>query len=410
MGDLGILFLLRYLRKGEKKMVEQATATKRFLTVGSLLRPDTLLTYKEKISTREDISYPFYNDFEGYKEAEDEAVASVADEQVKRHFPEVTDGEFSKSMWHLDFVWGLHGVKRYIADHGYFFRDHDGCNHYETRQDIGIRITDKLNGKNHAFLHHFKRLKELAPEGSTLKQCIPSPSHIFGELRMSDNIGGEVYQTSDALKADLSSAYKDFLKEYAEIGGTIIQLDDCLWELFAEDNPNSPFTGEGIDQEEMLGLANEFIDLNNDVIAYAHELGLKVYTHNCRGNYSSRNMGAGSYENIAPLFLEKQNYDRFYLEWDDERAGSLEALQAFKNKPETEVVLGFLSSKTATLEDKEEILSRLKKATEYISKDKLYLSHQCGFASTDEGNELTEEQQWKKIEQGQEIAQEFWGE
>lgn len=391
-------------------MVKQAVSTKRFLTVGSLLRPEDLLEYKEKISKRDDITYPFYEDFEGYKEVENKAVASVVKEQVKRHFPEVTDGEYSKSMWHLDFVWGLHGIKRYIADHGYFFRDHDGCNHYETRQDIGIHIEDKLNGKDHAFIQHFKRLQELAPEGSKLKQCIPSPSHIFGELRMSDNIGGNVYGTSDELKKDLAQAYKDFIKEYAEVGGTILQLDDCLWEMFAEDNPNSPFTGDDVNQEEIFGLANEFIELNNDVIAYAHELGLRVYTHNCRGNYSSRNMGAGSYENIAPLFLEKQNYDRFYLEWDDERAGSLEALQAFKDKPETEVVLGFLSSKTSTLENKEEILESLENATAYIPKENLYLSHQCGFASTDEGNELTEEEQWKKIEQGQEIAFEFWGE
>lgn len=391
-------------------MVKQAVATKRFLTVGSLLRPQDLLDYKEKIEHRDDIQYPFYKDFEGYKEVEDKAVAAVVKEQVSRDFPEITDGEYSKSMWHLDFVWGLHGVKRYIADHGYFFRDHDGHNHYETRQDIGIKIEAPLNGKNHTFIQHFKRLQELAPEGAVLKQCIPSPSHIFGELIWSDNIGGSVYQTTDELKKDLAQSYKDFLKEFAEAGGSIIQFDDCLWELFAEDNPNSPFTGEKVNPDEVFGLAHEFIDLNNETIAYAHELGLKVYTHNCRGNYDSRNMGAGSYEKIADLFLEKQNYDRFYLEWDDERAGSLEALKVFKNKPNTEVVLGFLSSKTRTLEDKEAVIASLEKATEYVSKENLYLSHQCGFASCDGGNELSHEEQWAKVEQGQEIAAEFWGE
>lgn len=391
-------------------MVKQAVATKRFLTVGSLLRPEELLKYKEQIEHRDDIVYPFYSDFEGYREVEDKAVESVVQEQIKNHFPEITDGEYSKSMWHLDFVWGLNGIKRYIADHGYFFRDHDDHNHYETRRDIGLLIESRLDGKNHPFLDHFKRLDKLAPEGSSLKQCIPSPSHIFGELSWSDNIGGDVYQTTDDLKSDLIQSYKDFLKEYAQAGGTIIQFDDCLWEIFAEDNPNSPFTGKGIDHEEVLGLANEFIELNNEVIEFAHDLGLKVYTHNCRGNYDSRNMGAGSYEKIAHLFLEKQDYDRFYLEWDDDRAGSLEALAVFKDKISTEVVLGFLSSKTRTLEDKESILNSLEKATEYIPKDRLYLSHQCGFASCDGGNELSHEEQWKKIEQGQEIAFEFWGE
>lgn len=138
-------------------------------------------------------------------------------------------------------------------------------------------------------------------------------------------------------------------------------------------------------------------------------MGLKVYTHNCRGNYESRSASDGTYESIAHLFLEKQNYYRFYLEWDDERAGSIKALQAFKDR-DVEVVLGLLSSKTNTLDDKERVLDLLEKASEIIDKDRLYLSHQCGFASCDEGNELSIDEQWAKIDQGQEIAKEFWGE
>ena len=156
-------------------------------------------------------------------------------------------------------------------------------------------------------------------------------------------------------------------------------------------------------------MANEFIDLNNQVIAYAHELGLKVYAHNCRGNYQSRSASDGSYESIAHLFLEKQNYDRFYLEWDDERAGSIDALKVFKDK-KPEIVLGLLSSKTSGLDDEKRVLELLEKASTIIDKDRLYLSHQCGFASCDEGNELTIDEQWKKIDQGQKIAKEFWAE
>ncbi len=398
----------------EKQQDQNATETKvsskRFLTVGSLLRPQDLLNYKTKIEHRDDITYPFYDEFEGYKETEDKAVAQVVEDQVERNFPEITDGEFSKSLWHLDFLWGLSGVRRFIADHGYFFRDKDEESKFETRKDIGIDIEDHLHGHHHPFIEHYERLEELVPEGAHLKQCIPSPSHIFGELSWSPNIGGKVYATTEEFKTDLITAYEEFLTDYAKAGGKVIQFDDCLWELFADDNPNSPFTGGSDNYADKVNLAQEFIDLNNTVMAYAHDLGLKVYTHNCRGNYSSRNMGGGSYEKIAPIFLEKQNYDRFYLEWDDERAGSLKALEAFKNKPDTEVVLGFLSSKTNTLEDEEHILSQLEKAATYLPKDKLYLSHQCGFASCDGGNELTIEQQWAKIEQGQEIAYKFWGE
>lgn len=391
-------------------MTETAIKTKRFLTVGSLLRPESLLEYKQQIEHRDDIAYPFYESFDGYKETEDKAVESIVAEQAARNFPEITDGEYSKSMWHLDFVWGLNGIRRYIAEHGYFFRDLDQEGNYETRKDIGLDIQEPLNGHNHTFIDHFTRLKAVAPENAALKQCIPSPSHIYGELSWSDNIGGKVYESTDALKVDLIQSYKDFLSEFSEAGGEIIQFDDCLWELFAEDNPHSPYSGSDFDNSEILGLANEFIDLNNTVIDFAHSLGLKVYTHNCRGNYDSRNMGAGSYSKIAHLFLEKQNYDRFYLEWDDDRAGDLSALSVFKNKPETEVVLGFLSSKSAELDDEDFIYKRLEEATQYVPKDKLYLSHQCGFASCDGGNELTAEQQWAKIVQGQEIAFKFWGE
>ncbi|MBM0046950.1 5-methyltetrahydropteroyltriglutamate--homocysteine methyltransferase [Anaerococcus sp. mt242] len=381
--------------------------SERFLTVGSLLREEELLKYKNEIEHRDDITYPFYNDIEGYKEAEDNAVKKVVDAQIEHGLPQITDGEYSKSLWHLDFVWGLHGVKRFIDESGYFFREKDNEEKYETRKDIGIKLTDKLNGKNHPFIDDFKRLKELAGD-KKVKQCIPSPSHIYGELSLFGRLDDGYYARKiDEFEEDLKTSYKEFLDEYKNAGGEIIQFDDCLWELFSEDNEDSPFS-EDSTQAEKKELALKFININNDIIAYAHNLGLKVYTHNCRGNYDSRSMSDGSYESIADLFLEKQNYDRFYLEWDDERAGSINALNAFKNK-DNEVVLGLLSSKTNTLDDEKRVKELLEKASQIIDKDRLYLSHQCGFASCDGGNELTIDEQWQKIDQGQKIAEEFWG-
>ena len=382
--------------------------SKRFLTVGSLLRPKELLEFKDEIRKRDDITYPFYDDLDGYKKTEDEAVAEVVKAQKDHGLVEITDGEFSKSLWHLDFVWGLHGVERYISDSGYLFRDKGNEGVYETRKDIGIKFIDKINGKNHPFIDHFKRLKELAGDVE-IKQCIPSPSHVYGEQALFGGLNNNGYYdgNADEFEKDLKESYKDFLKEFKEAGGEIVQFDDCLWEIFSDDNNNAIVEqGGGKPSEE---LAYKFIDINNEVIDYGHELGLKVYTHNCRGNYESRSASDGTYESIAHLFLEKQNYDRFYLEWDDERAGSIEALQAFKDR-DVEVVLGLLSSKTNTLDDKERALELLEKASEIIDKDRLYLSHQCGFASCDEGNELTVDEQWAKIDQGQEIAAEFWGE
>lgn len=382
----------------------------RFQIVGSLLRPSDLLEYKHEIEHRDDITYPFYQDFEGYEQCETDAIKAVVDKEIKNGVSILTDGEYSKSMWHLDFVWGFEGVDRYIADHGYFFRDTDGASKYETRKDIGLRITGELSGKNHHFIQVYKELQAAAGDHET-KLCVPSPSHIFGELSWSDNIGGTeaVYKDRHELKEGLVKAYKEFVEDFAAVGGKILQFDDCLWELFADDNPNSPYTGENIDQEEVQALAAEFIDINNTIIDYGHSLGLKMWTHNCRGNYDSRNMGGGSYAKIANLFLKQLKYDRFFLEWDDERAGSLEALAVFKDKPETEIVLGLLSSKTNTLDDEARVIRMLDEASKIIDKDRLLLSHQCGFASCDGGNELTEDEQWAKINQGQRIAAQYWG-
>ena len=381
--------------------------TKRFLTVGSLLRNEELLKYKREIEKRDDIEYPFYDDFEGYKNIEDKAVRDVVKKQIAAGLPEITDGEYSKSLWHLDFVWGLHGVERYIRESGYFFEEKDSCDKFETRRDIGLRFTDKLSGKNHPFIDHFKRLKKLVNGRAIVKQCIPSPSHIYGDVLNFNFLEDSYYKNNDDFEKDLIRSYKEFLEEFKKAGGEIIQFDDCLWEQFADESDNSQFDGE-TRHEKNIELAKKYIAINNEVIDYGHKLGLKVYTHNCRGNYASRHFGAGTYDSIADLFLEKQHYDRFYLEWDDERAGSLNSLKAFEKNKDAEVVLGFLSSKTAGLDDEERAIRLLEEAAKIIDKDRLYLSHQCGFASCDNGNELSEDQQWKKIAQGQKIAEQFW--
>lgn len=381
--------------------------TERFLTVGSLLRNEELLKYKREIEKRDDITYPFYDDFAGYKTCEDKAVADVVERQIAAGLPEITDGEYSKSLWHLDFVWGLHGVERYIRESGYFFEDKDCCNKFETRRDIGLRLVDRLQGKNHPFIDHFKRLKKLVNGRAIVKQCIPSPSHIYGDVLNFNFLQDSYYQTTEDFEKDLIRSYKEFLDDFKNAGGEIIQFDDCLWEQFADEAENAQFDGNAR-ADKNIALAEKYIAINNEVIDYGHNLGLKVYTHNCRGNYASRHFGAGTYDSIADLFLEKQHYDRFYLEWDDERAGSLNSLKAFEKNTDAEIVLGFLSSKTNTLDDEERCLKLLEDASKIIDKDRLYLSHQCGFASCDNGNELSQEDQWAKITQGQNIAAKFW--
>ncbi|MGT2906328.1 cobalamin-independent methionine synthase II family protein [Streptococcus dentiloxodontae] len=376
----------------------------KFQLVGSLLRPADLRKYKDEIEHRDDISYPFYDALAGYHETETADIKQIVADQKENGIDVLTDGEFGRSMWHLDFVWGLKGIERYIADHGYTFEDHDG-GQFETRKDIGIRITEPLSGKNHHFLDIYKLVKEEAG-GQTTKQTIWGPAHAYTELAIFDGLAGpgQVYETNAELKAGLIKAYKEFLAEYKEVGGQIVQFDDCLWELFDESNSAS-FFADG--NEGLANLADEFIAINNEVVDYAHEIGLTVWTHNCRGNYESRSAAKGTYEAIATKFLRDQHYDRFFLEWDSEVSGDLKALEALKDK-DAEVVLGLLSSKTTNLDNEARALQLLEEASAILPKERLFLSHQCGFASCDSGNELAIPQQWKKIKQGQEIAAKFW--
>ena len=389
--------------------------SKKFDIVGSLLRPDELLKYKREIENRDDITYPFYDDLPGYEETEDKAIRNIVKKQIDSGIEVISDGEFSKSLWHLDFVWGLSGVKRYIAKQGYVFRDHvhDGnslpttdVEGFETRRDVGIEIEAPLSGKNHNWNRIYKKIKEYA-NGHETKLCIPAPAHIYGEFLWSPVINyNKVYKDNQDFKKALINAYKEFVDEFVKIGGTILQIDDCLWQVFAEDNENSPFAGKN--PADNLAVAKEFVDLNNELVAHCKSKGVKAWAHNCRGNYRSRSMADGTYESISELFLGGQNYDRFYLEWDDERAGSLDGLKVFKDR-DVEVVLGLLSSKTATLDDEKRTKELLEKATNILPKNKILLSHQCGFASCDNGNELSEAQQWEKIEQGHKLAKEFFG-
>lgn len=377
----------------------------KFQLVGSLLRPANLRQYKTEIEQRDDISYPFYDALPGYQETETADIKEIVAQQKAHDISPLTDGEFGRSMWHLDFIWGLQGIERYIAQQGYTFQDHEEGD-FETRKDIGIRITTPLSGKNHHFLDIYKLVKAEAGDQPT-KQTIWGPAHAYTELAIFDELAGpdQVYKTNEELRAGLIGAYKEFLSEYKEAGGEIVQFDDCLWELFDASNPLTPFAG--LSNEQLAGLADDFIAINNEVADYGHQIGLKVWTHNCRGNYESRLATGGTYEAIAKKFLANQHYDRFFLEWDSDTSGDIKALEALKDK-DAEVVLGLLSSKTTDLDDEERVYKLLEEASQILSKERLFLSHQCGFASCDSGNELAIPQQWKKIEQGQKIAEKFW--
>lgn len=161
----------------------------RFQIVGSLLRSASLLAYKDQIEHRDDIQYPFYADFDGYQAEETRAIQQVVAEEKAHGLDVITDGEYSKSMWHLDFLWGFGGIKRTIADHGYRFEDHDGGD-FETRKDIGIEITAPLSGKNHHFIDIFKQLKSQAGD-TKVKTTVWGAAHAYTELSFFDHLYGD---------------------------------------------------------------------------------------------------------------------------------------------------------------------------------------------------------------------------
>jgi methionine synthase II (cobalamin-independent) len=271
-------------------------------------------------------------------------------------------------------------------------------------------VTGKISGKNHHFIKLWQQLQSLSA-GHPTKLTIPSAAQLLAPILVCGSIGkpGAAYATADEFKADLTNAYKEFLQEYAAAGGKVIQFDDCHWAFFSPDNQTAFYAHPNFTQADLDAMAQRHIDFNNTLIDFGHELGLKVWTHNCRGNYQSRFAGRGTYDKIAHLFLKQQRYDRFFLEWDDDRAGSLDALVALADT-KAEVVIGLLSSKKSALDDEERVVKFLNEAVKIIPKERLFLSHQCGFASADQGNELTEAEQWAKIDQGQKLALAFWGE
>jgi 5-methyltetrahydropteroyltriglutamate--homocysteine methyltransferase len=362
----------------------------RFDVVGSFLRPQAIKEAREKFAagaiTRAELS-----------KVEDSEIEKLVAKEKATGLKAVTDGEFRRSYWHLDFFWGFDGVTQVVLDHGYFFHGE------ETRAD-SARLSGKIRFANHPFLAHYSFLKKVAGNDIVTRQTIPAPAQFFAELVRGKNEKEIIhhYPDREELYQDISAAYHQAILAFYDLGCRNIQLDDCTWGMLCDESFWSTMAGAGYDiralQELYLRLNNEAItDLPADVT---------VTTHVCRGNYHSTWATSGGYEPVAATLLARENVSAFYLEFDTERAGDFAPLRHVPaNKP---VVLGLFSSKAGGLEDKNVIRNRIQEATQYLPIDQLCISPQCGFASTEEGNILTEEQQWAKLRFIKEIADEIW--
>ena len=364
----------------------------RFDHVGSFLRPERLKEARAKFNAGEISS-------EELERIENEEIIALIEKEKELGLKSVTDGEFRRAFWHLDFLEHLEGVELVEVDHfSVQFKDKDV-------KPKTLRIVGKVDfSENHPFVKHFKFLKEHAGD-TPVKLTIPSPSmlHLITQVREKNYVPIERYKDNEALfYDDVVAAYRKALQCFYDLGCRNIQLDDTSWGEFCALDKREAYEARGFDLEQ---IARDYVDVLNRVIEWKPE-DLVVNMHICRGNFRSTWFSSGGYEPVAKTLFGHCRVDGFFLEYDSDRAGDFTPLRYIKDQ---KVVLGLITSKSGDLEDKGEVIARIKEASQYVPLEQLCLSPQCGFSSTEEGNILTIEAQWDKLKLIDEIVHEVWG-
>lgn len=373
-------------------MTTEATTTlnhTHFDQVGSLLRTAPLKAARQAYFAGEITKAQLI-------EVQHEEIAKLVIQETTVGLKAVTDGEFARSWWHLDFIWGLNGIEAYEQTASYKF-------HGAKTRTTNVRLVDKIAfNPEHPFFADFSYLQSVLPEGVEAKVTIPSPSLIPNRDGRSDG-WEQFYPTWEAFLDDLAKAYHETLLHFYDLGARYIQLDDTTWAfLIARLNEHDADYAKYVKQcADIVYVVNQLLaDLPAD---------LRVSTHICRGNFKSTYLFEGGYAPIAK-YLGQLNYDTFFLEFDDARSGDFEPLtEIYNNRKNILLVLGLVISKQAQLEAREDIIQRIELASQYVPLEQLALSTQCGFASTEEGNTLTDAEQWAKLKFVKSVAQEVWG-
>jgi 5-methyltetrahydropteroyltriglutamate--homocysteine methyltransferase len=328
------------------------------------------------------------------KEVEDREIEKLIDKQQAIGLKLATDGEFRRTWWHFDFFRGLDGVTPYTTEGGIQFHG------VQTKAE-GIKITGKIGFSGHPMLEHFKFLKSHARVMP--KMTIPAPS-TFHFRQGRAVIGRNVYPTLEPFFDDLAAAYRAAIRAFYEAGCRYLQLDDTAWSMLCDPNERAQSKERGDDPD---ALPQTYARLTNAALE-GKPADLTITMHSCRGNFRSTFIASGGYEFVAEQLLGHTGFDGYFLEYDTERAGGFEPLRLFP-KGNKQLVLGLVTSKSGKLERKDDIKRRIEEATKHVALDQLCLSPQCGFASTEEGNVLAEEEQWAKLRMIVEIADEVWG-
>ena len=354
--------------------------------VGSLLRPAALKQARECRAKGE-------IDADALKAVEDREIKDVIRKQEAAGLQSITDGEFRRSWWHLDFLWGLDGVEKTVMATGIAFAA------TQTRNE-GTKVTGKIGFSSHPMIEHFKFVK--ANTTRTPKITIPAPSALYGRP-VATPIDKKVYPNLDTMFADLGQAYRKAVRAFADAGCRYLQLDEVFIAMLCDPKYRAQMKDRGDDPDALGPL---YGDLINAAISDIPP-DMTVTMHLCRGNYKSTFMGTGGYEAEQEVLFDKIKVHGYFMEYDTERAGGFEPL---KRLPKGRLaVLGLVTSKSGTLESKDAIRRRIEQAAKFIELDQLCLSPQCGFASTEEGNILAEDEQWAKLKMIGEIAREVWG-
>jgi 5-methyltetrahydropteroyltriglutamate--homocysteine methyltransferase len=355
--------------------------------VGSILRTAPLKDARAKHAKRE------ISDAQ-LKEIEDREIEKIIKKQEDIGLQLATDGEFRRSWWHFDFFGMLDGVEIYESDHGIQFQG------IQTKAQ-GIRIVGKVGFSNHPMLEHFKFLK--AHTRVTPKMTIPSPSVLHFRLEPGA-VSEKAYAHRDAIFDDLAAAYQKAVRAFYDAGCRYLQFDDTAWAYLCSQEELKKAKERGLDVDHLQETYTRTINKALE----AKPADMTITTHVCRGNFRSTWISSGGYEPVGESLLARCNYDGYFLEYDSERAGGFEPLR-FLPKGKKIVVLGLVTSKSGTLEKKDDVKRRIDEATKYVDLDQLALSPQCGFASTEEGNVLAEEEQWAKLKMVVDISREVWG-
>lgn len=372
------------------KMKNENNAPFKYDIVGSFLRPDYLKQARGefangKITAKE------------LNEVENKAITDLIVKQKAAGLLVITDGEFRRSSWHLDFMWAFNGIGHEKTKDGIPF-------HGEPALIDDTFLTGKISVDSHPFVEHFKFVKQFEDENTVARQTIPAPAQFLFQLITPGNLESTktIYPNEEALIHDIAESYKKVIRDLYAAGCKNIQFDDCTWGVCVD--PNACFI-LGTDQEGLQHIIEKLIRINNLAIE-GKPKDLVINTHICRGNFHSTWACQGGYEHVAKDLFANENVNAFYLEFDDERSGDFEPLKYLS--VDKKVVLGLVTTKSAQLEKKEDIIRRIHEAEKYVPLERLCLSPQCGFASTEEGNILTEDEQWAKLNLVREVAKEVW--